>query len=217
MPFMNFEASYYANNTDFGTINVYSLENKKWVSKPFGKIPNKYLDAEYPIDLSFPDIVLINDNHVAISYPLSQIIKVFDYQSQNKVAEYCMSNPTYSTKNPFRKLIFTRTRQLSKYSSLLFRTTLRHKKTNQLFRIYFEKQPLKDLNGRLNQLRSRKLILSTIDLDAKVIRYSRINSKNPTRYMSKFCVNSNSGTIYTSENLKETDDFLNLSKFLLDE
>ena len=214
---MNFEASYYANNTDFGTINVYSLENKKWVSKPFGKIPNKYLDAEYPIDLSFPDIVLINDNHVAISYPLSQIIEVFDYQSQNKVAEYCMSNPTYSTK-----------RTLSENSSLqeqdnylntaAFYSGLHYDiKTNQLFRIYFEKQPLKDLNGRLNQLRSRKLILSTIDLDAKVIRYSRINSKNPTRYMSKFCVNSNSGTIYTSENLKETDDFLNLSKFLLDE
>ena len=217
MPFMMFEASYYPKNTTFGVVNVYDLNESKWLGKPFGRIPDIYLKSEYPLDLSFPDITFVRKNQLAISFPLSPLIELYDITNQKKVNEFCTRSDRFPINRTLPKNSSLQDQENYLNTAPFYSGLYYLGSTNQFIRTYFKEQPLKGPNGRLNQLKLRKVYVGRIDLELNTKSFSTIESNNPVRLMSKFSVASDGNNLYSSINLNKSDDYLSLSKIQTNE
>ncbi len=154
-------------------VGVYDIEKANWLSffgRPEGimKFKGKLF---YNYDLSIPYFLIVNDT-AFITYPMDHYIYIYDISSGELIykkagnSQYCnkLPNPLKTSKIRDTQAAWNFRIQIPFYGPLFYNS-----KMNMFTRIFHFRQPLKDVNGKLNSGKNRKGSIIIFDKDMNIV------------------------------------------------
>lgn len=132
---------------------IYSLKKKGW-TKFFGPpqgIMSTKGNAYFPLDLSLP-YVLLAGNNLYISYPSDHYVYIYDLDGNFVTSKPASSKFSIPTPSPLEldNLLDRQTAWNYRIATPYYEHISFHDDLKLFSRIYHHEQPLKDLNGKLN-------------------------------------------------------------------